>query len=106
MTEAQIEARLERMVKDRGGLCYKWVSPNLPGVPDRIVVTPDGRTIYIELKTEVGRIANIQKWVHSEMLKRHADVRVLKGLQAVKDFVAEVLPPPKNNLFNLKGATP
>ena len=94
MTEAQIEARLERMVKDRGGLCYKWTSPNLPGVPDRIVITPDGRTIYVELKTEVGRLANIQKWVLGEMQKRNADVRVLKGLQAVKGFVNEVLPPP------------
>ena len=90
MKESAIEARLVRMVRDRGGLCYKFVSPGNPGVPDRIVITPGGRTIYVELKTEVGRLAAIQKWQQDEMRKRGADVRTLKGLDQVKAFVEEV----------------
>jgi len=90
MRESQIESRLVRMVRDRGGLCYKFVSPGNPGVPDRIVITPAGRTVYVELKTEVGRLAAIQKWQHEEMRKRGADVRTLKGLDQVKAFVEEV----------------
>lgn len=90
MKESSIEARLVRMVRDRGGLCYKFVSPGNPGVPDRIVITPAGRTVYVELKTEVGRLAAIQKWQHDEMRKRGADVRTLKGLDQVKAFVEEV----------------
>lgn len=92
MTEAQIEAKMVRMVRERGGLCYKFVSPNNPGVPDRIVITPGGKTIYIELKTEIGRLASIQKWQITEMRKRGADVRTLKGWDAVKEFVEEVMP--------------
>lgn len=92
MTEAQIEAKMVRMVRERGGLCYKFVSPNNPGVPDRIVITPGGKTIYIELKTEIGRLASIQKWQIAEMRKRGADVRTLKGWDAVKEFVEEVMP--------------
>lgn len=90
MKESQIEARLVRMVRDRGGLCYKFVSPANPGVPDRIVITPDGRTLYVELKTEVGSLQRIQEWQIAEMKKRGADVRVLKGLAEVKQFVEEV----------------
>ena len=90
MKERSIESRLVRMVRDRGGLCYKFVSPGNPGVPDRIVITPAGRTVYVELKTEVGRLAAIQKWQHEEMRKRGADVRTLKGLDQVKAFVEEV----------------
>lgn len=90
MKESSIESRLVRMVRDRGGLCYKFVSPGNPGVPDRIVITPAGRTVYVELKTEVGRLAAIQKWQHEEMRKRGADVRTLKGLDQVKAFVEEV----------------
>ena len=90
MKESRIESRLVRMVRDRGGLCYKFVSPGNPGVPDRIVITPAGRTVYVELKTEVGRLAAIQKWQHEEMRKRGADVRTLKGLDLVKAFVEEV----------------
>ncbi len=92
MKESAIEAKLVRMVRDRGGLCYKFVSPGNPGVPDRIVITPDGKTIYAELKTEVGRLAAIQKWQISEMQKRGMDVRVLKGLPEVRAFVEEVMP--------------
>lgn len=92
MKESAIEARLVKMVRERGGLCYKFVSPGNPGVPDRIVITPEGRTIYVELKTEVGRLANIQKWQLGEMKARGAEVRVLKGLDQVKAFVEEVLP--------------
>lgn len=90
MKESRIESCLVRMVRDRGGLCYKFVSPGNPGVPDRIVITPAGRTVYVELKTEVGRLAAIQKWQHEEMRKRGADVRTLKGLDQVKAFVEEV----------------
>lgn len=91
MKESAIEARLVKLVRARGGLCYKFTSPGNPGVPDRIVITPDGRTIYIELKTEVGRLAKIQQWQHEQLRKRGADVRTLKGLDQVKAFVEEEL---------------
>lgn len=92
MKESSIESTLVRMVRERGGLCFKFVSPGNPGVPDRIVITPAGRTVYVELKTEAGRLAAIQKWQHEELRKRGADVRTLKGLEQVKAFVEEVFP--------------
>ena len=61
-----------------------------PGVPDRIIITPDGRTVYVELKTEVGHLANIQQWQIAEMRRRGADIRVVKGLPAVQQLVAEL----------------
>ena len=92
MRESSIEAKLVRMVRERGGLCFKFVSPGNPGVPDRIVITPGGRTVYVELKTEIGRLAAIQRWQQDEMRKRGADVRTLKGLDQVRAFVEEVFP--------------
>lgn len=92
MRESSVEARLVKLVRARGGLCFKFVSPGNPGVPDRIVITPEGRTVYVELKTETGRLSAIQKWQHEEMRKRGAEVRTLKGLAQVLDFVEEVLP--------------
>lgn len=92
MLEKEIERRMVRMVKERGGLCYKFTSPSNPGVPDRIVITPEGRVVFVELKTEIGRLANIQQWQLSEMRKRGADVRVIKGWDAAKAFIEEVMP--------------
>ena len=92
MLEKEIERRMVKEVKNRGGLCLKFVSPGTPGVPDRIVITPDGQTYYVELKTEVGRLSSIQKWIRGEFLKRGADLRVLHGWDAVKSFIEEVMP--------------
>lgn len=90
MKESTIEARLVKEVRKRGGLCYKFTSPGSPGVPDRIVVLPGGITVYVELKTEIGRLANIQKWQIGELRKRGATVRVLKGMDQVLAFLEEV----------------
>ena len=91
MLEKEIERRMCEMVKKRGGLCYKFTSPNNPGVPDRIVITPAGEVWFVELKAEFGRMANIQRWQKSELEKRNAKVRVIRGWDAAKDFVNEVM---------------
>lgn len=92
MTEKQIESRMVRMVRERGGLSYKFVSPGEAGVPDRLVLLPDGRIIFVELKTLVGSLQRIQRWQIGRMREKGADVRVLHGWDAIRAFVDEVLP--------------
>ena len=48
--EKHIEQQLVRAVQRGGGLCPKWVSPGLDGVPDRIILLPDGHIAFAELK--------------------------------------------------------
>lgn len=50
MRESEIEARVVRHAKRRGCLCYKWSSPSQRGVPDRIIIAPSGRVLFLELK--------------------------------------------------------
>lgn len=50
MREHQIEKRLVEEVRKRHGLCPKWVSPGLDGVPDRIILLPGGHMAFSELK--------------------------------------------------------
>ncbi len=90
MRESQIEKKLSEKVKAAGGLCYKFLSPNNPGVPDRIVITPKGDIIFVELKTLTGRMARIQEWQIKRLRDRGCDVRVLWGMKDVTDFIKEV----------------
>lgn len=48
--EKHIEQQLVQAVQRGGGLCPKWVSPGLDGVPDRIILLPDGHIAFAELK--------------------------------------------------------
>lgn len=50
MRERDIEQRLMKAVKAACGLCIKFTSPGFDGVPDRLVLLPEGRMAFIELK--------------------------------------------------------
>lgn len=61
--ERDLERALVRAVKQHGGHCLKWVSPGASGVPDRIVLLPGGRVVFVELKRpRGGRMSALQKW--------------------------------------------
>ena len=79
-----------RKIEALGGIAYKFISPGRAGVPDRIIVTPDGRTYYAELKTDSGRVSALQEHEHRRLRGLGADVRVLWGVSGVDRFVAEL----------------
>ena len=61
--EKEIEAKLVKLVKQTGGLCLKWVCPGWAGVPDRIVLLPGGRVMFVELKKpKGGKLSERQIW--------------------------------------------
>lgn len=50
MREKDIEKALVSAVKSFDGVCWKFVSPGISGVPDRIILMPNGRIAFVELK--------------------------------------------------------
>lgn len=61
--EKEIESKLVRLVKQTGGLCLKWVCPGWAGVPDRIVLLPGGKVMFVELKRPRGSVlSSRQLW--------------------------------------------
>lgn len=88
--EASVERSFCERLRKAGCLVYKFVSPGNAGVPDRIVITPGGRVIFVELKTETEKPRSTQR-VQIRKLQRHGqDVRVLRGASEVDQFVREV----------------
>ena len=69
MREKDIEKMLVDEVRNAGGRAYKFVSPGNDGVPDRIVIMPGGRLMFVELKTDTGRLSKLQT-VQIDRLKR------------------------------------
>ena len=50
MLEREIESKLRQPIKQLGGLCLKFVTPGFTGVPDRIILLPGGRILFVETK--------------------------------------------------------
>lgn len=87
MTEATIEARLTREVKHMGGVAYKFVSPGTAGVPDRLVVLPGGRVLFVELKTDTGRLSPGQRVQLDRLRSLGAEAHVVRGKAGVDTFL-------------------
>lgn len=61
MREKTIENKLKIAVKERGGLCMKFVSPGFDGVPDRIILMPNGMIAFAELKAPGKKLRPLQE---------------------------------------------
>lgn len=90
MREKDIEKILVAEVKRLGGRAYKWTSPGNDGVPDRIVILPGRPPIFVELKTDRGRLTALQNVQINRLRDLGQDVRVLYGMDGVSRFLEEM----------------
>ena len=90
MNEEKIEQKLRDEVKRRGGLALKFVSPGFVGVPDRIVLMPDGNVGFVEVKApgEVPRA--IQVSVHKRLRRLGFKVFVLDNIESITRVIDEI----------------
>ena len=64
MLEKTIERKLTAAVKKAGGIAVKFVSPSCAGMPDRLVLLPDGLIAFVELKAPGKRPRPLQEARH------------------------------------------
>lgn len=89
MLEKDIEKLFRDEIKKAGGKAYKFTSPGNDGVPDRIVMLPGGRIVFVELKTDTGKLSRLQELQCKQIAELGQTVRVLHGLAEVRDFFLE-----------------
>ena len=87
MRERDIELYLKHQVTARGGLCWKWVSPGLRGVPDQIVIFP-GKVCFVELKAPGEEPRPQQALRHNDLLKKGFVVEVVDSFVGVDKLVS------------------
>ena len=90
--EKDIEAKLRKLVESRGGLCLKWVCPGWVGVPDRIVLLPGGRVIFVETKRpKGGRLIPMQVWWQKKLTRLGFQHDIIWNKEDLMDFEIWVL---------------
>lgn len=89
MRERDIEKQLSIEVKARGGLCEKWKSGTV-GWPDRIVLLPDGKIVFVELKSQGKKPRAIQFYRHTQLRRLGFKVYVLDNLDEIGGILDEI----------------
>lgn len=83
MNEKQIENKLTIAVKKAGGIAPKLVCPGFAGMPDRLILLPDGHVGFAELKAPGKKPRPLQ-------LARHRLLRELGFKVYVIDDIAQI----------------
>ena len=55
------------------------------GVPDLVVVIPGGRVLWVEVKSEKGRVSDAQLAFHLELQARGHDIAIVRSLDDVRN---------------------
>ena len=90
MREKTVEQKLVFEVKKAGGICPKWVAPGFDGVPDRIVMFPDGKIAFVEVKALGQKPRPLQTARHELLRKLGFRVYVLDEIGKIGGMIDEI----------------
>lgn len=90
MLEKEIEKKLVEEVKKRGGLCWKFTTPSIGGVPDRLCLLHKGKVAFVEVKKPGGKLRPLQVIRKKELESRGFKVYVLDKETEVERIVDEI----------------
>ena len=91
MLEKQIENKLTRSVKKAGGIALKLVSPSFAGMPDRLVLLPDGVFAFVELKAPGKMPRPLQVSRHKMLRSLGFKVYVIDSVEQIGGMLHELL---------------
>lgn len=86
MQEKHIEQKLVKLIRTHGGLCWKLASPGTAGVPDRLVILPGGKTIFIELKAPGGKPRPLQIRQLAKLEKLGHQTLVINSIKQLQEL--------------------
>ncbi|MGM9586721.1 MAG: VRR-NUC domain-containing protein [Candidatus Limivicinus sp.] len=90
MREKQIENKLTIEAKKLGGIAVKFVSPSFDGMPDRLVLIPDGHIAFVELKAPGKKPRPLQLSRHRLLRSLGFRVYVIDSVEQIGGMLDEV----------------
>ena len=93
MREREIEHKLFLTAKAAGGIALKFVSPGMDGMPDRIVLMPDGHMGFVEVKAPGKRPRALQEARHRMLRQLGYRVYVLDNIEQIGGIIDGIQAP-------------
>ena len=91
MKEKDIEQALRKAVKSKGGIAFKFVSPSMNGVPDRIILMPKGQLAFVELKAPSKKMRSLQIKRKRQIEALGFKVYCIDGMEQIGGFIDELV---------------
>ena len=83
MREKKIEQQLVKEVKDIGGIALKIASPGFDGMPDRLILLPNRKLAFVEVKAPGKTLRPLQE-------KRKRQLEPLGFLVFCQDHIDQI----------------
>lgn len=87
MNEKKIEKKLRVEIEKLGGLAIKLQSQYYTGLPDRMILMPQGRISFAEIKTTGKKTTARQAIVHGELRDLGFKVEVIDDEASLQKFL-------------------
>jgi hypothetical protein len=90
MREKNIEQKLVQAVKAMGGIAPKFTSPGTDGMPDRLVLLPDGKLAFVEVKRSGQKPTPLQAARHGLLRRLGFRVYILDDVGQIGGILSEI----------------
>lgn len=91
MREYVVENEFVKAVKAAGGVAYKLTSQTANGLPDRLVLFPVAKTIFVELKAPGKMMRPLQRKRRYQLMKLGFPVLCIDKLQQIRPCIDAIL---------------
>ena len=92
IVEKDVEAYLRKKVEGLKGWCLKIPAVYHEGIPDRLVILPKGKIVFVELKRpRGGKLSPMQKYTIGKLKDLGCKVYILKNYKEIDAMLKEVM---------------
>lgn len=80
MKESELQAKIIKHYEAKGYLVIKIIQTNKNGIPDLLLIKEDVHPFFIEVKTEQGKLSDLQKYRIKQLEKYGCKTEVLNKI--------------------------
>lgn len=91
MREKALERKLAKAIKAAGGIAPKLMCPGFDGMPDRLVLLPEGKMAFVEVKAPGMKPRPLQEARHELLRRLGFKVYVLADEKQIQEIISEIL---------------
>lgn len=89
MLEKTLQQKILNFCKQNAIIAVKTDSTSTRGWPDLTIVLPSGNVIFVELKTETGRLSKLQQHVHEKLRGNNANIYTIRDFETFKRIITD-----------------